>query len=367
VGTGGSTDIYGASIKADGTSNWVIESGAGAAKSNTLKGNGVILDGSDLYVLASTTGDHGGTTVGSALGSSVCYVIKFKSDGTVGYVTQLGVGAATACSPQYFGIDGSHQIYFTSGTTGSPTADTCIGTCPTNAVNKVILVGLTSTGAKNFIAAINGDTVAGNFNGSGLQVDTSGNSYVIGSSIAVNAGSSIYAGTTGFQQIGTYASGYTDLAVVKFNSSGVQQWMTEISGTTSSSTLTLGSSVFNDLTALDASGNLYLLGASQWSSIGTMLGTAGSGNMDAFVTKLSAAGAHTWTTIYNTSDATTDLTSGTALLLDSSNNPVGVIREDATASGVLPDGAITNGLQIGTHSLFDALFLKFGTSAGAQQ
>jgi hypothetical protein len=113
--------------------------------------------------------------------------------------------------------------------------------------------------------------------GTGIKIDSNGNSYVVGSSSA-SWGSPIRAHSSP-------NTGISDAFVAKINSNGLLQWHTFLGG----SYHDLGQGIF-----LDGSGNIYIVGSAQ-ESWGTPI-RAHSGGMDTFVAKLNNNGVLQWHT-----------------------------------------------------------------------
>jgi uncharacterized delta-60 repeat protein len=117
-----------------------------------------------------------------------------------------------------------------------------------------------------------------------IAVDGSGNVYVAGTSKGITSGN--------------------DYTVVKYNSSGVQQWVQRFNG------IANGNDYVSGL-VLDASGNVYITGASQ--------GPGHTGrNMDAVTIKYNPAGAQQWIHTFNGFNGWSDLP--TSLEIDPSGN-----------------------------------------------
>ncbi|NVN93255.1 MAG: SBBP repeat-containing protein, partial [Desulfuromonadales bacterium] len=148
--------------------------------------------------------------------------------------------------------------------------------------------------------------------GTGIALDSNGNIYVTGYSSA-SWGSPLHSNGNNF--------------VLKLNSSGVRQWHTFYSGTSSSSDAGI---------AVDGSGNIYVTGYSyaSWNGPGacTIAGTSPcprnsfSGSYDIYVLKLNTDGAYQWHTFYGSSGY--DL--GHGIAVDGSGNVYVTGQSDAT-------------------------------------
>ncbi len=158
------------------------------------------------------------------------------------------------------------------------------------------VVKLNAAGAHVWSTYLGG---SGNDFGRGVAVDGSGNVYVTGDTT-----------TSGWVSGGWHStlSGTSDAFVVKLNAMGAPLWSTYLGGS---------SAEYGYAIAVDSSGNSYTTGSSY--SAGWVSGgwhTTLSGPTDAFVVKLSSAGAHVWSTyLGGTADDT-----GYGIALDGSGN-----------------------------------------------
>lgn len=179
-----------------------------------------------------------------------------------------------------------------SGTGNSvdlPTAMTMDASGNTYVTGQTILTGNTqafgtvkynSTGAQQWLATYAG-TDANNEMAKSIAVDASGNVYVTG-----------FSATTGAA---------LDIATVKYNSAGVQQWAVRFNGTANG---------FDEPAkiAVDASGNVYVFGHS------AMTGSSS----DLVTIKYNSAGVEQWMTKYNGTTNQDEVS--TAMAIDGSGN-----------------------------------------------
>ena len=150
--------------------------------------------------------------------------------------------------------DSSDNLYVTGYTGGGLDGNTNLGK------EDIILVKYNSSGTKQWTRQLG---TTGNDYGQGVTTDTSDNIYVTG--------------FTNGDLDGNTSSGYYDIFLVKYNSSGTKQW-----------TKQLGTSSYdygNDVTT-DSSGNVYVTG---WTN-GGLDGNTSSGDYDIFLVKYDPSG-----------------------------------------------------------------------------
>jgi len=161
--------------------------------------------------------------------------------------------------------DSSGNVYVTGGTKGGLDGNTSAGN------TDLFVVKYNSSGTKQWTKQLGS---SGLDSANGITIDSSGNVYVAGVT---------YGGLDG-----NTSAGYTDLFVVKYNSSGTKQWTKQM-GTAS-----------NDLArgvATDSSGNVYVTG----DTYGGLDGNTSAGYNDLFVVKYNSSGTKQWTKQLGTS------------------------------------------------------------------
>jgi len=193
-------------------------------------------------------------------------------------------------------VDGSGNVYVTGWSYGSGTSyDYCT-------------IKYNSSGVQQWVARYNGPG-NGTDIASSIAVDGSGNVYVTGRS---------------------YGSGTnTDYCTIKYNSSGVQQWVARY-------TLPGNTSDYANSIAVDGSGNVYVTGGSDGSGTG----------YDYCTIKYNSSGDTVWVRRYNSPGNSTDIAS--SLALDGSGN------------------VYVTGWSIGSGTSYDYCTIKYN-SAGVQQ
>ncbi len=216
-----------------------------AARYNAFTGSNeniydILVDGSgNTYVCGSSD---------SSVTMSDAIVLKYNSTGTLLWSSRYN-GPANAYDAAYgMAIDNSGNIYYTGFSQGSGTG------------NDLVIVKLNPSGVQQWAFRINGTSNQSDY-GISIAVDNSGNVFCAG--------------------IVNRVSSNEDLAVVKLNSSGTQQWIEYynwVNGFDGAQKL-----------MLDASGNVYVSGRS----------LNASNNYDIITLKYDNAGANQFTVRFN--------------------------------------------------------------------
>ncbi len=237
-----------------------------------------------------------GYSTGSGTGKD-CRTIKYNPAGDVLWTASFN-GPVNGGDYSYaVFIDASGNVYITGRADyGTPLSD-------------IITIKYNSDGVQQWLARYSGVS-NGVDEGKSIQVDASGNVYVGGK---------------------TYVTGSTyDFIAIKYNSAGVQQWVSTYNGPGNNEDLV------NSL-AIDASGNVYVAGV----SIGQNTGS------DFTVVKYNSDGTESWVKRYNGTANGGD--AAISVKVDASGN--------IYASGYTDRGAV---------SRYDMITVKYNTS-GSQQ
>jgi hypothetical protein len=158
-----------------------------------------------------------------------------------------------------------------------------------------------------------------------MKVDGNGNTYLTGQTTGSLDGESI--------------TGFPDVFITKYNSSGIRQW-TRLLGVASKSTYGKG-------LAIDENGNCYVTGY----TTGALDGQSITGTWDLFVIKYDNAGTKQWTRLVG---VTGKYTRGMGICVDNSN--------DIYVTGDT-DGGIDSQTVVGTK---DVLIMKYNASGSRQ-
>ncbi len=285
----GDHDIFVAKYNIAGDLVWAKKAGG----SGDDRGRGIAVDGSGNSYLTSFfegsatfgAGEVNETILESA-GFLDIYVAKYNGSGDLMWAKRAG-GSGSTSNDVGFGIavDVNGNSYVTGFFPGSATFG----------LDELEQTTLTSTGDIDiFVAKYNssGDLVwakkaggSGGDMGAGIAVDVNGNSYVTG----YFEGSATFGGTT------LTSAGGGDLFVVKYNSSGILEWVKQ-SNSSSSDYWVLGVGI-----AVDPSGNSYVTGFFSGSATFGGATLTSAGDRDIFVAKF---GQGTQSAIYVWRDPT---------------------------------------------------------------
>ena len=205
----------------------------------------------------------------------------------------------------------------------------------------VYVTGYTHGGLDGITNSGSSDIYLMKYNSSGtkqwiIQLGTS--STDIGRDVSVDSSGNIY--VAGFSEgglDGNTNSGNADIILMKYNSSGIKQWIIQL-GTSSEEK---AGSVFVDLT-----GNVYMSGY----TYGGLDGNTNSGDMDIILVKYNSSGTKQWTSQHGTSSF--DI--GKDVSVDSSGN---IYVTGHTVGGL--DGNLQNGNG-------DLFLMKFNSSGTKQ-
>ncbi|MEZ5018359.1 MAG: SBBP repeat-containing protein [Flavipsychrobacter sp.] len=311
-------------------------------------------DSHNIYLAGLTGSTSGMTTVGAHQttyggGSSDCFLVKMTPSGGRLWATYFGGAGNEKTNVEYqvfVGCDSSNNLYMV-GNTRSTTGIASSGAHQnTNGGNIDGFVAKFNTnGVRQWATYIGG---ADNDNMRKLAFDNAGNVFVAGE---MRSGGKA---TTGAHQ--TAIGGNNDAYLIKFNSSGVEQWATYYGGSGSDSPQGL---------SLDYSGSYIFMSGSTNSQSGIVTSGAHSTSLnggnnasasDAFLVKFTNAGVRLWGTYFG--GAAVDHSGD--LIIDGAGNP-GFTGTTSSTSGIAT--ATAHQQTSGGNSNFDAMFVIF-TQAG---
>lgn len=228
----GSQDVFVAKYGKDGTFKWVKQLGV-ATKITT--GFAIAVDSSgNSYVTGYTNADLDGVGTGTLTGTSDVFVAKYNTDGTLLWVKQLGVAGVGAYA-RSIAVDPAGNCYVTGNTDGGLYGNIQAGS------TDVFVLKYNTTGTIQWVKQMGVAAGLKSTYGYGIDVDASGNSYITGSTGGDldGAGPGVLVGNP-------------DVFVMKYNTSGVLQWLRQTSAA--------GKYASGKAIAIDSAGNCYAAG-----------------------------------------------------------------------------------------------------------
>jgi hypothetical protein len=242
-------------------------------------------------------------------------------------ITAGGTGSDTG---QDIAVDNSGNIYITGAYTGT-TKFGAIEKTSTGSTD-IFIAKYNSSGVVQWVKSAGGENAEG---ASSIAVDANGNVYVIGS----HGGEATFESTT----LSTY--GGSDVFIVKYNSSGVFQWVKAAGGEQDDEGLGI---------AVDNSGGVYITGSYiDYAHFSPSITINAAGESDIFIAKMDDTGAFIW--VQTAGGANKDL--GQDIVADN--------------TGVYLTGTFESTATFGAYSktatgLSDIFIAKYNTSGVAQ-
>ena len=268
---GGGTDAFIMKLNSSGVVQWITQLGATTNISGGNNGGndycrGVAVDSSgNVYCTGDTDGN-----LGEASGGSIdVFVMKLDSSGSLLWLTHFGSitkasGFSNSANDTCYGVavDNDGGVYCAGKTHGS-----MFQANSTTSNNDAIFIKLNSS---------TGNLVWGSQLGSSHC-----------GAIAVDSVKNVYCTGYTWNSFGESAAGNTDGYVIKLNSTGSLEWVTQFGSITTPSAV--GADELYTI-AVDKDGNIYTAGATK-SSLG---GEGFAGGYDAYLIKMDPSGTLTW-------------------------------------------------------------------------
>jgi hypothetical protein len=305
------------------------------------EGTGIAFDPSyNSYTVGYTTGSVLGGSQGTqfgAHGSDDIFVSKFGPTGNLLWVSQLGMAAQTV-EGQGIAIDSLGNSYLTGITGGSILGGALGAQYGTHGTWDSFVSKSDTNGNLLWVRQLGLAVVV--TGGQAIALDSSGNSYSIGST-----GGTVLGGAQG-TQFGVH--GNDDVFISKMDTNGNLLWVSQLGNGPAPTTEGTGITV-------DSSYNSYVTGYTTGAGLGGGLGTqyGAHGSDDIFVSKFDPNGNLLWVSQLGLA-ATQTL--GWGMALDSSGNSY--VAGEAT--GTVLGGV--QGTQYGTHGNIDIFVSKFNSS-----
>lgn len=243
--------------KYDGNGTKIFTRQLGVVGADTL-GRSIAVDGAgNIYVSGITKGGLDGN---SLVGLQDAFIVKYSVSGTKQWTKQVGVALKSTNS---YGVtaDPSGNVLIAGATNGGLDGNTLIGR------QDFYIAKYDTKGVKVWVKQDGAS--AATATGRSIVTDTSGASYIVGSTDRAFGGNSF--------------GGTQDMYVAKFDSAGVRQFVKQIG---INSALTYGQGV-----TIDTVGNLYVVGYTQ----GDLDGIGLTGTQDIFMTKFDNTGLKQFT------------------------------------------------------------------------
>jgi len=363
----GNEDFFVVKYNSSGTAQWVqgAASGTGivAERANSVVAN----SGGDIYVagyFGSLSLDFGNSKTLVSCNSNDFFMVKYDSSGVAQLVKNPGSGSGTGrVSVSSVAVDSSGNVYVAGSSSNTSFSFGNGVSLARRGSSDFFVVKYDSSGVAQWAQGPASGTGAGAEYGSSVVVDSSGNVYVSGNTDYLTTG------PLGFGTGVTLTSrGGGDFFVVKYDSSGVAQWVQgPVSGSGSGNDY--GYSVF-----VDSSGNVYVAGESLSSTIGfgginndvNLTHRGSTGNPDFFVVKYDSSGVAQWARS-PVSGSGVDVDGANSVVVDSSGNVYVTGRLFYTSYGTSWGfGGVNNDINLTNRGSSDFFVVKYDSSGVAQ-
>jgi hypothetical protein len=355
LGNSGIAGVYIVKYNSSGIAQWATRIGGdiiqtGRSITSDSEGNIYVTGNysSNPVTIYSWNGTPSGTIFGTLdkSGGNDVYVVKYNSSGTAMWATRLS-GSSNE-DAKSIRSDSAGSIYVTGNYTSNPlivyNAPGTSGTITLSASggeNTFVVKYNSSSGTALWATRISG--TSSDDLGKGITSDSTGSIYVTGSYSSNPVTIYSWNGTPSGTSFGTLTNyGFADVYVVKYNSSGIAQWATNIAGTNSEFGLGITS---------DSTGNIYVIGPYGSNPLtiynwgGSPFGTLDNsgGGSDTFVVKYNSSGTAMWATRIGGSggnDEAYGITSDSAgniyVTGNYSSNPLTVYNAPGTGTTIPP-------------------------------
>jgi len=322
----GGDDLFVVKYNSSGVAQWAQGAVSGSGSANDW-GRGVAVDTSgNVYVtgfFVSSTLGFGGASNDINLtmrGAADFFVVKYNSSGVAQWaknpVSGSGTGSDTGKS---VAVDTSGNVYvggaFQTAPIGFGGASNDVNITQLGGNMDFFVVKYNSSGVAQWAKNPARGSYAGYYYADSIFVDSSGNVYVTGGALfSPNVG---FGGVSNDVNLTSTTLAYFNFFVVKYDSSGVAQW---VKGTSSGS----GSSNVDAYSvAVDSNGNVYVAGGFTIATLslgGDNNLTRHGASMDFFLAKYNSSGAIQWGR-GPVDGSGTGYEAGCSVAVDSNGNP----------------------------------------------
>ncbi|WP_192823092.1 SBBP repeat-containing protein [Rufibacter sp. LB8] len=247
---------------------WAKQALGNPTQSST-SGNAIAIDAAgNTYVTGSFDGSttFGTTTLTNVSGANNSFLVKYNTAGNVLWARRIGAGVYDVA------VDGAGNPHITGGFQGSLTLGTT--TLTSSGGEDIFIAKYDVSGTVQWAQRAGG---VGEYDaGYGIDVDGSGNVYVIGE----------FQGTAAFGSSNiTSEAGSSDIFVAKFNNTGTALWARRAGG---------ASGDYGNAIAVDGTGNAYVTGEFQGNATFGSTTLTSNGEEDIFIAKYDASGTMQW-------------------------------------------------------------------------
>ena len=298
IGGGTNQDAIVVKYNSSGIAQWAAR--MGNATAGTDNANGVTVDfNGNVYVTGIFTGSVGmynandvlfGTINGS-VDATAAFIVKYNSLGTV--VWGISIGGSGADVGNAVTVDALGNLY-TTGSYSLATstiifsAEDIVSSLPNAGGNDAFIAKYTTSGNFQWATRVAGTTADDAYS---VASDSDGNVYGL---VAYTGTASLFnADSSSFGSFTNASTTAANIAIIKYNSSGVIQWAAQVLTAT-------GADIGYGITVSPV-GNIYVTGsltgtATVFNANGTSFGTiSNSGGTDMFVVAYNTSGTALWT------------------------------------------------------------------------
>ena len=261
--------------------NWSGVRQQGVASTQT-EGGGTAVDSlGNVYVVGFTQGALNGSPL---IGTRDAFLAKYAPSGGLTWLKHLGI-AAHSTTGQAISIDRGGNIYISGFTDGGLNGNTLSG------YEDYFVARYAADGTLVWVKQAGPPGATSN--AAGVTTDSAGDIYLAGNTTG---------DLNGNLQTGTY-----DYFVARYDANGNLVWLKQLGSP--------GVQSFASNAKVDSSGNVFVAGTAR----GGLAGNTQSGNFDYLLAKYDSAGNLLW---LKQSGVASQITTGLAVVLDSSGNPI---------------------------------------------
>jgi len=316
----GGSDVFIAKYSSNAAPQWIarissaeLDIGYGIATDTSANVLVCGRAGDSITTFYSANGTAFGTTLPRTAAGNTGYVAKYDTNGTVQWIARLTTGTEafqieTDVAGNIYVVGNNATTAFNSdGTAFSPTIANAGGT-------DAFIVKYNSSGFVQWLTRV---ASTGADNAYGVATDISGNVLVTGQGGNGAVITAFSAGNIAFSPTLTN-NGVNDAFIVKYNSTGVVQWLAKISSSAIDSGRAVATSPSRDVYVAGQGGSAAVVTAFNFDGSAFSPTLANAGSNDSFIVKYNETGSVQWITRV----AGTAADSATAITTDSAGNVI---------------------------------------------